>query len=78
MTNPEQLPRIWVVRTAKCGRYWRWSATANQWDNLGNDIWPGFIFVPGNQPEPTIDPSTMDELKTCKEVDWNVDTKTNH
>lgn len=64
------LPRVWVARTAKCGRYWRWSATGQQWDDHGNDMWPGFIFVPGHLPKPTIDPADMTTIATCSKVDW--------
>ncbi len=81
MTNPtEQLPRIWMGEETPAS-YWWWSISHREWDGFSrNQIGLSYcdIFVPGNQPKPTIDPSTMDELKTCKEVDWNVDTKTNH
>lgn len=64
----EQLPRVWVGRSSGMN-YWGWchdTQTWNQWDAMeGTEI-----FVPGNQPRPTIDPREMDTIATCKVVDW--------
>ena len=70
-----ELPRVWVGKLAKCPPFWLWYADCRQWvgHSLGCDfdmVRTGYLFVPGDQPKPTIDPAEMTELKTCKEIDW--------
>lgn len=62
----EVLPRVWVG-----GRI-----VVNNWSML-DGRWGRFfamefceVFVPGDQPKPTINPADMKSLETCKEIDW--------
>ncbi len=71
--NGEQLPRVWVGDLSRCPPFWlrytrRWII-----HSMGHDrdmLRMGDFFVPGNQPEPTIDPAEMKTIETAKEVDW--------
>lgn len=72
LSGTEQLdlsvPRVWASRPRAEG-HWCW--VDGKWYRFwASPIRTGDIFVGGNQPEPTVDPTKMGVLKTCSEVDW--------
>lgn len=60
-------PRVWVGDPVFV-KHWRW--LSGGWSMCANELFVGSIFVPGNQPKPTIDPAEMETIRTCKVVDW--------
>ena len=69
----EVQPRVWVGESTPC-EHWEWERA-----NDGTPMWvrltehsliEGTIFVPGHHPRPTINPSKMSTIETCKEI-WN-------
>lgn len=67
MTGEVQ-PRVWVGECERC-LYWKWWSPAFEWGQAAI-LDPGSVFVPGNQPKPTIDPAEMETIRMCKEIDW--------
>ena len=64
------VPRVWVGSDGRYTEpYWWWMG-CRAWLLARHHPRQGEVFIAGSQPKPTIDPYTMSELKTCKEVDW--------
>jgi len=62
------LPRVWVGDSV-IADHWHWGRFG--WMRFEDGAMNEFdIFTPGHQQKPTEDPREMDELKTCKVVDW--------
>ncbi len=60
-------PRVWVgVATINAC----WLNVGMGWFAFDRVLIFGDIFVPGDQPMPTIDPAEMKTIATCKVVDW--------
>ena len=68
----EVQPMVWVgVRTNV--KHWCWDLgrLSGSWTLITKEeLFSGEIFVPGHLPKPTINPSEMSTIETCKEV-WN-------
>jgi hypothetical protein len=68
-----EAPRVWVGN-GKTGSVWLWCETPGtmgpaswrEWNWVEN----GQVFMPPNQPKPTITPADLESLATCNKVDW--------
>ncbi len=69
LAEAEVQPMVWLGESVAI-QHWMW--WVNQWLSVGSlgRLNPGELFVPGHHPKPTINPSEMSTIETCKEI-WN-------
>ena len=79
MTTKQQQPRVWVGHsTNEYTWHWLWAWDENSsepvgsWTSTFDYICPGDWFVPCEQGSRTrpIDPTEMEMIRTCSEMDW--------
>ena len=75
-SKPPAEPRLWVGEPSHCQIYWRWDLDIEGWcrryDGL-RDLVFGDIFAPPTGSKPVGDPTKLDSLPLCREVDWDVE-----
>ena len=72
--EPPAEPRLWVGKSAEV-KVWWWYPSNKEWSmskiSLSQD--DVTIFVPPTDSKPVGDPTKLDSLPLCREVDWEVE-----
>jgi len=72
---PTTVPRIWLGIEDANPAHWWWRYDLREWTyenggRGGGRLVAKDIFVRGDAPMPTVDPTAMSSIEVCTEVDW--------
>ena len=73
-TKPPAEPRLWVGKATEADHWW-WMPEDMLWElaNIEAELEYGLIFASPTGSSPVVNPTKLDSLPLCREVDWEVE-----
>ena len=71
--KPPAEPRLWVGESTATVEFWVWDETEGWAKSTGEHLAYLEFFAPPTGSKPVGDPTKLDSLPLCREVDWEVE-----